>query len=126
MLFIRNRSFSRCIFCALVPISIPQSHLLLFSRSSCVRHFATPWTEACQAPLSMRFSRQEYWSGLPYPSPGDLPGPEIKPGCPAWQADSLPSEPQGKPIMAYMEKKNLEKNRPFPRTFRKKVSPARS
>ena len=42
--------------------------------------FATPWTVACQAPLSMRFSRQEYWSGLPFPSPGDLPDPGIKPG----------------------------------------------
>ena len=42
---------------------------------SCVRHFATPWTVAYQAPLSMGFSRQEYWSGLPCPSPGDLPNP---------------------------------------------------
>ena len=57
----------------------------------------------------MGFSRQEYWSGLPFPSPGDLPGPEIKPGCPALQADSLPSEPQRKPIMTYMGKNNLEK-----------------
>ena len=59
--------------------------------------FATPWTVACQAPLSMRFSRQEYWSGLPFPSPGDLPDPGIRPGYPALQADSLPSEPLGKP-----------------------------
>ena len=57
----------------------------------------TPWTVARQAPLSMEFSRQEYWSGLPFPSPGDLPDPGIKPGCPALQADSLPSEPPGKP-----------------------------
>ena len=49
---------------------------------------ATPWTVACQAPLSMGFSRQEYWSGLPFPSPGDLPNPGIKPGSPALQADS--------------------------------------
>ena len=55
---------------------------------------ATPWTLACQAPLSMGFSREEYWSGLPFPSPGDLPG--IKPGSPALQADSLPTELQGK------------------------------
>ena len=53
---------------------------------------ATPWTVACQAPLSMRFSRQEYWSGLPFPSPGDLPDPGIEPGAPALQADSLPTE----------------------------------
>ena len=50
---------------------------------------ATMWTVACQAPLSMGFSRQEYWSGLPFPSPGDLPKPGIKPGSPALQADSL-------------------------------------
>ena len=51
-----------------------------------------------QAPLSMQFSRQEYWSGLPFPSPGDLPNPGIKTMSPALQADSLPSEPPGKPI----------------------------
>ena len=54
---------------------------------------ATPWTVARQAPPSMGFSRQEYWSGLPFPSPGDLPNPGIKPGCFALQADSLLSEP---------------------------------
>ena len=47
----------------------------------------------CQAPLSMGFSRHEYWSGLPFPSPGDLPDPGIEPGSPALQADSLPTEP---------------------------------
>ena len=57
----------------------------------------TPWTVACQAPLSMGFSRQEYWSRLPFPSPGDLPNPGIEPGSPALQADSLPNELQGKP-----------------------------
>ena len=46
----------------------------------------------------MGFSRQEYWSGLPFPSLGNLPDPEIKPGPPAWQADSLPSEPPGEPL----------------------------
>ena len=59
--------------------------------------FATPWTIAYQAPPSMRFSRQEYWSGLPFPSPGDLPNPGIEPGTPAVQADALTSEPPGKP-----------------------------
>ena len=53
--------------------------------------FVTPWTVARQAPLSMGFSRQEYWSGLPFPSPGDLPNPGIEPGSPALQVDSLPS-----------------------------------
>ena len=56
----------------------------------------TPWTVACQVPLSMGFSRQEYWNGWPFPSPADLPDPGIKLGSPAWQADSLPSEPPGK------------------------------
>ena len=53
----------------------------------------SPWTAAHQAPLSLGFSRQEYWSGEPFSSPGDLPNPGIKPGSPVWQADSLPSEP---------------------------------
>ena len=57
---------------------------------------ATPWTVARQAPLSMGFSRQAYWSGLPFPSPGDLPNPGIEPGPPALQADSLPTELPGK------------------------------
>ena len=57
----------------------------------------TPWTVALQAALSMGFSRQEYWSGLPCPPAGDLPDPGIKPTSPALQVDSLPAEPQGKP-----------------------------
>ena len=62
-----------------------------------VRLFATPWTNvAHQAPPSMGFSRQEYWSGLSFPSPGDLPDPRIKPGSPALQADPLPSEAPGR------------------------------
>ena len=64
---------------------------------SCVRFFATPWTVAYQAPLSMEFFRHEYWSGLPFPSPEDLPDPGIKPRFPKLQADALPSEPPGKP-----------------------------
>ena len=55
----------------------------------------TPWTVAHQAPLSMEFSRQEYWSGLPLPSLGDLPDTGIEPMSPAFQADSLPSDPLG-------------------------------
>ena len=61
--------------------------------------FETLWTVACQGPLSMGFAKQEYWSRLPCPSPGDLPSPGIKPGSPAMQADPLPSEPPGKPIL---------------------------
>ena len=63
-----------------------------------VRFFVTPWTVARQAPLSMGFSRQEYWSGLPCPPPGGLPNPGSKPRSPALQVDSLPSEPPGKPL----------------------------
>ena len=59
---------------------------------------ATPWTVGFQAPLSMGFSRQEYWSGLPFSSPGDLPDPGIKLRSPASQADSLLTESPGKPI----------------------------
>ena len=62
-----------------------------------VQLFLTPWTIAYKAPLSMEFSRQEYWSGLPFPSPGDLPHPGIEPRSPALQADTLPSEPPGSP-----------------------------
>ena len=61
-----------------------------------VRLFAAPWTVAYQAPPSMGFSRQECWSGLPFPSPGDLPDPGIKPRSPALQADALLSEPMQK------------------------------
>ena len=61
-----------------------------------VRLFETPWGVAHQAPLSMGFSRQEYWSGLPFPSAGDLPDPGIEPQSPELQADVLPSKPPGK------------------------------
>ena len=64
-----------------------------------------PWSVACQAPLSMEFSRQEYWSGLPFSSPGDLPDPGIEPGYPALQADYLSSEPPGKTLKATKKKK---------------------
>ena len=79
---------------------------IAFSSSSCNKHafmlshvrlFATPWTVAHQAPLSMEFSRREYWSGWPFPSPGDLPDPGIENRSPELQADSLLSEPPGKP-----------------------------
>ena len=64
---------------------------------SVVSDSVTSWTVTHQAPLSIGFSRQEYWSGLPCPPPGDLPDPGIKSRSPALQADSLPAEPQGKP-----------------------------
>ena len=66
---------------------------------SCFQLFVTPWTVACQVPPSTEVPRQEYWSGLPCPSPGYLPDPGIEPGSPALQENSLPSEPPGKPNM---------------------------
>ena len=72
----------------------PKNRMSEWSRSV-VSDSVTPWTVAHQAPLSTGFSRQEYWSGLLFPSPGDLPDPGIKPRSPAPQADPFPSEPQG-------------------------------
>ena len=75
--------------CRLVPKKVKSlSRILLF---------ATPRTVAYQAPQSMEFSRQEYWSGLPFPSPQDLPNPVIEPGSPALRADALLSEPPPNP-----------------------------
>ena len=72
----------------------------MLSCLSCVRLFAISWTVACQAPLSMGFSGQEYWSGLPCPPPGALPNPRMEPTSPfspALQVDSFPTEPPVKP-----------------------------
>ena len=80
-----------------------RSCLCLVKLLSRVQLFVTPWTVAYQAPPSMGFSRQECSSGLPFPSPGDLPDPGIEPGSPALQADALPTEPSGKPL----EKKQI-------------------
>ena len=65
---------------------------------SCVRLFVTPWTVAHQALLSMGFSRQEYWSELPFPPPGDLPNPGIEPRSPTLPVDPLPTDPPAKPL----------------------------
>ena len=62
-----------------------------------IQHFAAPWTLPCQAPLSVGFSRQEYWSGLPFPSPGDPPDPETKPTSPALASGLFTPLPSGKP-----------------------------
>ena len=78
----------------------------MLSHCSRVQLFVTLWTVACQVPLSMRFSRQEYWSGLICPPPGDLPDPGIEPVSPvspALQEDSLPTEPPGKPKLNTIE-----------------------
>ena len=73
--------------------------VMLLSR---VQLFATPWTVAYQAPLSMGFPRQEYWSGLAFSSPGDLLNPGIEPGSPALPTDALPTEP---PVKTYRQPK---------------------
>ena len=69
--------------------------------------FSTPWAVARQVPPSMGYSRQEYWSGLPFPSPGDIPNPGIEPGSPTMRAESLPSEPPEKPKVTTTTKKKV-------------------
>ena len=81
------------------------------SELSHVRLFVTPWTVAYQAPPSMGFSRQEYWSGLPFPSPGDLPEPGIEPRSPAFQAEALTSEPSQKVV--FLKKRCLRNTSSF-------------
>ena len=80
---------------------------------STVSDSATPWTVAPQAPLSMEFSRQEHWSGLPFPSPRDLPYPGIKPGSPAWRVGSLPLAP-GKPVLELCISHSVMSNSCYP------------
>ena len=82
---------------------------------SCIRLFLTPWVVVHQALLSMEFSRQEYWSGLPFPSPGDLLNPVIEPGSPALQADT--SEPPGKPSWHFVLEYCLEHSRHASHSF---------
>ena len=70
--------------------------------------FASLWTVARQAPLSTGFSRQEFWSVLPCPAPGDLPDPGIKPGSPAFRADPLPSAPQGSRHRSFLNRSSVD------------------
>ena len=86
---------SSSIFCG-PPSSLALNVKVKVKSLSRVRLFSTPWTVAYQAPPSVGLSRQEYWNGLPFPSPGDLLDPGIKPRSPTLQADSLPFEPPGK------------------------------
>jgi len=72
---------------------------VVFQLLSCVWIFATPWTEAHQAPLSLGFPRQEYWSGLPFPSPGDLPDPGVESRSPSLAGRFFTTEPPGKPAL---------------------------
>ena len=100
----RNRTQTSCIAdrffnlqcCLGSPEYIYKCYKIVVKSLSCVRLFATQWTVAYQAPPSMGFSRQEYWSGLPFPFPGALPNPGIEPRSPALQTETLPSEPPGK------------------------------
>ena len=94
---------------------LPFNHLvgILFDHRkkkgrSGMSHSSTPWTVAHQTPPSVGFSRQEYWSGVPLPSPGDLPDPGIEPGTPAMRADALPCEPPGNPPFSTL---NLRKSK---------------
>ena len=93
---------SSCLFHLLLWQAPPGKHstALALSRFSRVRLFTTPCTVAHQAPLSIGFSRQECWSGLPFPSPGDLPDPGIEPGSSALWGGSLQSEPPEKPRLS--------------------------
>ena len=75
---------------------------MFFSHQVVSNSFATPWTVACQVPLSMGFPRQEDWSGLPFPPPGNLPNPEFEPKSPALQADSFTTEPPEKPEIIHV------------------------
>ena len=88
-----------CKCCPRNPLTLPLKSESV-SRSVMPDSFAIPWTVASQTLLFMRFSRQEYWSGLPLPSPGDLPNPRTEPESPALQAVCLPSESPGKPILS--------------------------
>ena len=78
--------------------------VLFFSRSVVSDSFVTPWTAARQAPLSMGFSRQEYWSGLPFPSPGDLPDPGIEPGSPVLAGGFLTTVTPGGLVKTLIER----------------------
>ena len=88
-----------CFFCICWDDHVVFDLLNEIKSLSRVRLFATPWTGAHQVPPSMGFSRQECWNGSPFPSPEDLPEPGFEPRSPALQADALPSEPPGKPLI---------------------------
>ena len=81
------------------PLQLPSECVCVWLSRSVMSHsFVTPWMVVHQVPLSMGFSRQEYWTGLSFPSPGDLPDSGIEPKSPTLQMDSLPSKPPGKPL----------------------------
>ena len=113
-------SFSSPVLAGRFFTTVPPERKKKVKSHSCVRLFATPWTAAHQAPLSMEFSRQEYWNGLPSPSPGDRPHPGVEPRSPALQADVLPSEPPGKSRLIAPGKGEYNNQ-----LYRKKTEPSR-
>ena len=84
----------------------PRVPLCMCELLSHVQLLVTPWTVTCQASLPTDFSRQEYWSGLPFPLPGVLPDPGMETESPTVQADSSPSEPPGNPICSFSSKQS--------------------
>ena len=106
--FLKNQHLTSLMFSILFLFSNSLISFQLFPSSACgggslvaklCLTLVTPWTVACQTPLSMGFSKQEYWSGLPFSSPGDFPDPGIELGSLVLQADSLLTELQGKPFL---------------------------
>ena len=93
-----GKEYVKSVYCHHAYLSSMQS-VCVPNCFSHVQFFASLWTVAHQAPLSMGFSREEYWSGLPCPLPGDLPNPGVEPMSPILQAGSLPSEPPGSSII---------------------------
>ena len=114
-------------FIKLYPCPHPSRSLsvLLFSCQVVSDSFVTPGTAARQAPLSMGFPRQEYWSGWPFPSPGDLPDPGIKPTCPALAGGFFTAESPGKPktSMLYFDRKEKSQNVVEPGGFQLEIRP---
>ena len=96
--FITAKQACKCL-CFVVSLEWAVAHINWVKLLSHVGLFVTPWTVDCEASRPMGFSRQDYWRGLLFPSPGDLPDPGIKTGYPALQADSLPTEPPGEPYI---------------------------
>ena len=97
---LRQKFFRKCVSAMVLsgtPHPCSVSFTVVVQSLSHAQFFATPWTVAGQAPLSMGFPRQEYWSGLPFPSPGDLSDPGIEPVSPALAGGFFTAEPPGKP-----------------------------
>ena len=81
---------------------VRQREVVVAQLLNCIWLFVTPWTIACQGPLSLKFPRQEYWNGLPFPSPRDLPNPKIKPACSQLPGRCFITKPLGKSISTYI------------------------